>query len=100
MLRLFSAFQRLHKTEFRDMQIIMNFWLTPPWQKLSRIIKIIFFSTLLLFCDHTFAARTINSATVDGAPSTSVSAGATITATVTVTTTGGGSSNDWESTAG
>ena len=45
------------------------------------------------------AARTINSATLNGASSVTVAPGASITAAINVTTSGGGASNDWNSTS-
>ncbi|WP_421865272.1 DUF6701 domain-containing protein [Motiliproteus sp.] len=52
----------------------------------------------VLFSSSAQAARTINSATVNGGSSVTVTPGASITVSLNVTTTGGGSSNDWEST--
>ena len=56
------------------------------------------FFIALMFSELAFAGRTVDSATVDGLATTSVSSGATISTAVTVTTSGGGSSNDWKST--
>lgn len=55
--------------------------------------------SLLLAPGQCWAARIINSATLDGAATVSVAGSATISAVVNVTTSGGGSNNDWRSTA-
>lgn len=60
------------------------------------------YSLLLLLCVSSSAAtagKIINSATVDGTSSTSVSAGDTISVTINVSTSGGGANKKWESTA-
>lgn len=46
-----------------------------------------------------FAARSINSASLNGSSSVSVSPSASVNASVTVTTSGSGSANDWNSTS-
>jgi len=58
---------------------------------------LLFFVTLL-FSEFAVAGRTINSATVDGASSTTVAAGDAISTAVTVKTTGNDASNNWNST--
>jgi len=60
-----------------------------------RIYIMLFFT---LISSETFADRTINSATVDGALTTSVLAGATITTAVNVSTSGNGTNDDWNAT--
>lgn len=55
------------------------------------------FFAFLFFSEVSFAARTINSVTVDGASTTTVSVGATISASVNVTTTNPGG-NNWKAT--
>mgnify|MGYP000630252934 FL=1 len=54
---------------------------------------------ILLFSNSAYADRTINSTTVDGSASTSVTAGDSITTTVNVTTSGNGSNDDWKATS-
>ncbi len=56
---------------------------------------LIFFS----FSGKALAARTINSATLNGSSSVTVAPSSSITAGVTVTTSGGGPANDWNSTS-
>src|SRR3989344_6106331 len=51
----------------------------------------------LLFPPLTYAARTIDSATLNGSTSVTASPGESITANVTVTTSG--TANDWQSTS-
>jgi hypothetical protein len=53
---------------------------------------------LFLFAVEAKAALVINSATVDGGASTTVTAGGTISLSITVTSSGGGASNDWFAT--
>ena len=53
---------------------------------------------IAIYSGPVWAARIINTATVDGSTTTSVTAGDTITVSLSVTTTGGGGNNDWEST--
>jgi len=60
---------------------------------------VLIFIVFLGSASDVFAARNITSITVDGGSSTTVTASANVTMVVNVTTTGGGSTNDWESTA-
>lgn len=69
-----------------------------------RLAPIFFGLCLLLWLqalvpELSFAARTINSVTLNGGLSVSVDPSATIAAVVSVTTDGGGSNNDWLSTS-
>ncbi|MBI4293686.1 MAG: DUF11 domain-containing protein [Betaproteobacteria bacterium] len=56
------------------------------------------FVSLLLLPAEAHAARIINSVTLNGAPSVTVSPGAAITAVVNVSTTGAGTAQRWRST--
>ena len=53
----------------------------------------------ILFAAEAHAALVVDSATVNGAASTTVSAGDTVSLSVTVSSSGGGVSNDWFATA-
>lgn len=59
---------------------------------------LLFFIVFMCSTTLVFAARTINSATLNGAASVTVSPSESITASVTVTTDGSGANNDWQST--
>ena len=60
--------------------------------------NITFLIALLMISATASADRTINSATVDGAATTTISPAVSINLSLSVTTTGNGASNDWEST--
>lgn len=62
------------------------------------ILAVAVLAGLFVFPGASYAARTVNSATLDGAASVTVASGATIAAVVNVTTTGGGSAGRWRST--
>ena len=67
--------------------------------KILRYLVFIFIPIVgLLLPQSIYAARTINSATLNGSGSVTVGPTATITASINVTTSGSGTSNDWNST--
>lgn len=54
---------------------------------------------LLMLAAPVHAARVINSVTLDGGATTTVTPGSTVTVSLTVTTSGNGSNDDWDSTS-
>ena len=62
-----------------------------------KVSSLLFFIALM-FSELAFAGRTVDSATVDGASSTTVAASATISVSLNVTTSGSGNDRHWKST--
>ncbi|MDH3220457.1 MAG: immune inhibitor A [Gammaproteobacteria bacterium] len=70
----------------------------PSSQSGGSLLRLVAALIFTLFATEANAALAVDSATVDGGATTTVTAGSSISLSITVTTSGGGASNDWGAT--